>query len=233
VVVSGDVADDGLKQTYAEALTLVGDLARRHGAAQAYCTGNHDQRDAFAAVLGSGHFDRTGQPSGRPAPSALGERAAVSQVAGELHGWIGDDQLHWLQRVLADPSPAGTVLVVHHPPIALDRGAQPSVGLQNASALSEVIEGADVLVVLCGHFHVQLAGRLGAVPVWVGPGIYSRIDLTAPSRLDRAVRGAAATVVELGGPSSPLFYMLHARDPHVGEALYLADALTQEDVAHE
>jgi Icc protein len=245
VVVSGDVADDGLKQTYADALTLVGDLARRHGAAQAYCTGNHDRRDAFAAVLGSGHFDRTGQPSGRPAPSALGERAAVSQVAGyrvitldslvpgELHGWIGDDQLHWLQRVLADPSPAGTILVVHHPPIALDRGAQPSVGLQNATALSEVIEGADVLIMLCGHFHVQLAGRLGAVPVWVGPGIYSRIDLTAPSRLDRAVRGAAATVVELGGPSAPLFYMLHARDPRAGEALYLADALTQEDVAHE
>lgn len=112
VVVSGDVADDGSEQSYAEALTLISDLARRQGAAQAYCTGNHDQRDAFAAVLGSGHFDRTGQPTGRPAPCALGERAAVSQVAGyrvitldslvsgEVHGWVSDAQLDWLQEVL-------------------------------------------------------------------------------------------------------------------------------------
>lgn len=156
-----------------------------------------------------------------------------SLVPGEIHGWISDAQLGWLQEVLADPSGAGTVLVLHHPPIALDRGAQPSVALRNASVLSNVIEGSDVVTVLCGHFHVQLAGRLGSVPVWVGPGVYSRIDLTAPSRLDRAVRGAAATVVDLGAPASPLFYVLHARDPHVGEALYLADALTQEDVAHE
>ena len=245
VVVSGDLADDGSKQSYAHALALVGDLAREHGAAQAYCTGNHDRRDAFAAVLGTGHFDQAGRPTGRTGPSALGERAAVSEVAGyrvvtldslvpgELHGWISDAQLGWLQQVLAAPSPAGTVLVLHHPPIALDRGAQRSVALQNASGLAEAIEGSDVVVVLCGHFHVQLAGHLGSVPVWVGPGVYSRIDLTAPSRLDRAVRGAAATVVDLGGPAAPLFYMLHSRDPRVGEALYLADALTQEDVAHE
>lgn len=54
------------------------------------------------------------------------------------------------------------------------------------------------------------------------PGVVTRVDLTAPPAVVRAVRGAAATVVHLGGPSSPLFHLLHARDPRTGEQVYLA-----------
>jgi Icc protein len=245
VVVSGDVSDDGSREGYASALELIGRFARDRGVPQVYCTGNHDDRDAFAAVLGSGHLDQGGEQTGYLAPSAVGERAAVSEVGGyrvitldslvpgQVHGWISEAQLAWLREILAQPSEAGSVLVLHHPPIALDHGWRKSVGLQNAAGLCAAIEGSDVQVILCGHFHAQITGRLGSVPVWVGPGIITRMDLTAPPRISRAVRGAAATVVDLGGPHSPMFHLLHARDPRAGQTVYLIDAMSGEEVDAE
>lgn len=245
VVVSGDIADDGSREGYTDALGLIGEFARARGVPQVYCPGNHDDRGAFAAILGSGHHDRAGRQVGRLAASSAGERAAVSEVAGyrvisldslvpgRVHGRISRAQLSWLRELLVQPSPAGSVVVLHHPPIALDREPQNSVGLHNASELAEAIDGSDVQVVLCGHFHAQITGRLGSVPVWVGPGIVTRIDLTAPSGLDRAVRGAAATVVDLGGPYSPMFHVLHARDPRAGQTVYLVDANSGEVVDTE
>jgi len=105
--------------------------------------------------------------------------------------------------------------------------------LQDAVELADVLRGSDVHAVLCGHVHAQISGFLVGVPVWVGPGVITRIDLTAPRGLVRAVRGAAATVVDLGGPHSPLFHVLHARDPHAGEQVYLADGTTWQYVDDE
>lgn len=39
----------------------------------------------------------------------------------------------------------------------------------------------------------------------------------------RAVKGASATVIDLGGPFSPAFHVIHARDPEAGEQVYLVD----------
>ena len=61
----------------------------------------------------------------------------------------------------------------------------------------------------------------------------TRIDLTAPPAVVRAVYGAAATVVELGGPFSPSFHLLQARDPRVGEEVYVVDPVTWRPVAEE
>lgn len=47
-----------------------------------FCTGNHDDRAAFAAGLGSGHLDPGGRDAGRLLSGTSGSRAAVSHVAG-------------------------------------------------------------------------------------------------------------------------------------------------------
>lgn len=72
---------------------------------------------------------------------------------------------------------------------------QERVGLRDPDELAAVLDGVDVRIVLGAHYHLQLAGRLGAVPVWVTPGVVTRIDLTAPTGLERAVRGAGASLV--------------------------------------
>jgi len=236
VVVSGDVADDGSTGAYTAAAARVGAFARSRGAAYVFCMGNHDDRDNFAQVLGSGHFDAGGHDVGSLVRSISGERAASSMV-GDLRvisldttvpakgfGWLTDTQLDWLRGQLAVRAPQGTVLVMHHPPITTGNDVQEALKLQNGTALAEALASSDVRVVLCGHFHLQLHGGLGSIPVVVTPGVVSRVDLTADPGTERAVRGASATVIDLVDGQSPLSHLLHARDPEVGRVVYEASA---------
>jgi hypothetical protein len=105
--------------------------------------------------------------------------------------------------------------------------------LQNIADLENVVRGTDVRVMLTGHLHFQLSGFLAGYPVWVTPGIVTRIDSTAPPHLVRGVLGSAATVVDLEDPTAPSFHLLNARDPRAGEEVYVYDARTGEDTAGE
>jgi 3',5'-cyclic AMP phosphodiesterase CpdA len=236
VVVSGDIADDASPEAYRRARELLSGFAGERGVPLLFSTGNHDERRAFAEALGSGHLAPGGADRAEAAlASAELERAAVSAVGGHRlvtldslvpgkgYGLVSRTQLDWLRGVLATPAPHGTVLVFHHPPITLDVEVQRALGLRNADELADAIRGSDVRLILCGHFHLQLSGRLADATVWVTPGVVSRIDLTAPRHTERAVRGASATLVELGTPASPLFHTLHARDPRAGETVYELD----------
>ncbi|MFJ2234384.1 metallophosphoesterase [Streptomyces sp. NPDC087859] len=234
IVVTGDLADDGTVEAYTAVREMFGEFAQRLGGAPVFCTtGNHDEREAFAEVLGSGHPE-----PGRVLESAEGERAAVSMVAGwrfvtldslvpgKVHGQLGAAQLDWLRDVLATPSPNGTVLAFHHPPFALDNPLQQLFGLRNPADLAAAVRGTDVKVILTGHFHLQLCGFLESVPVWVTPGVVNRIDLTTAPGTERAVRGASASLIVLGGAAGPLFHTFHARDPRAHETVYELDADT-------
>jgi Icc protein len=243
VVVSGDIADDGSAAGYAEAAERVGSFARERRIPYVFCTGNHDDRDNFTAVLGSGHRSADGADVG-VAMSETGCRAAVSDVdglrvitldslePGAVHGRIADDQLAWLRGVLAEPAAAGAIIALHHPPISVHDHPMRTVVLQNPDQLAHVLAGRDVHAVLCGHLHHQMSGALGDIPVWVTPGVVTRIDLTSPPALVRGVLGASATVVDVGnGPAT--FHLLHARDPHAGTQVYLYDMASGTDTTSE
>jgi Icc protein len=240
VVVSGDIADDGSEAGCRMVLDRVGRFAAERGVPHVYSTGNHDDRDAFAAVLGSGHLSSDGVDVGQLADPTSGERAAVSGVdglrvitldtliPGKVPGLVSDAQLAWLRDTLAEPAPLGSIVVFHHPPVFLDRSPwMPAIALQNPDALAVALTGTDVRVVLCGHFHAQLSGLLGGVPVCVTPGIVTRMDLTAPPHLVRAVKGAGATVVDLGGPFSLTCHVIQARGPAAGEEAYELDPVAE------
>ncbi|WP_405724657.1 metallophosphoesterase [Streptomyces sp. NBC_01537] len=237
VVVTGDVSDDGSREAYTRADLLLSDYAGRRGADVFYTTGNHDDRSAFAGVLGSGH----GQPEA-VYEGAAGELAAASTVGGwrlitldtlvpgKGYGRLDRSQLDWLRDLLATPAPSGTVLAFHHPPVALDVDVQQALGLQNRAELAEAIRGTDVQLVLCGHFHLQILARLEQATVWVTPGVVSRIDLTARPGTERAIHGPSASLVHLGTPYGPLIHTLHARDPRMGETVYEADEEEMREV---
>lgn len=246
IVLSGDIADDGSLEAYVAARDLVRDFAAQRNIPAIYSTGNHDERQAFAKALGSGHLDPDGSDRADALlSSAETERAAVSMVDGHRfitldtlvpgkgYGHLSRTQLDWLRDVLRTPAPHGTVLVFHHPPITLDVEVQQALGLQNPSELAQVIRGSDVRLILCGHFHLQIFGFLETTPVWVTPGVVTRVDLTAAPGTERAVRGASATLVELGATHGPLFHTLHARDPQVGQAVYELDEQQLRSVIDE
>lgn len=245
VLVSGDVADDGSAAGYAAAREIIGGFAADRGIPHVYAVGNHDDRAAFAQVLGSGHLSAGGADAGRgwaggPARAAASDVAGLriitidSLVPDSYRGLVCPAQLEWLAGVLAEPAPAGTVIAVHHPPVHVPTSAfVAGGGLRNAGELADVVAGSDVAAILCGHYHAQLAGQLRGIPVWVTPGVVTRIDLTAPPGLVRAVRGASASVVDLGGPFSPSFHVIHARDPDVSQQVYLVDAVSWASVGTE
>ncbi|MEW2489707.1 metallophosphoesterase [Streptomyces sp. NPDC048411] len=230
IVVTGDVADDGSREAYARAHGLLSGYAGQRGADVFYTTGNHDDRTAFADVLGSGHVQPEAVYEG-----AAGERAGASTidgwrlitldtlVPGKGYGRLDRGQLNWLRELLRSPAPLGTVLAFHHPPVALDVDVQRALGLQNDAELAETIRGTDVQLILSGHFHLQILGHLEQATVWVTPGVVSRIDLTARPGSVRAVHGPSASLVQLGTPSGPLIHTLHIRDPRMGETVYEAD----------
>jgi 3',5'-cyclic AMP phosphodiesterase CpdA len=244
VVVSGDLADDGSVAGYAAVRDRVGRFAAGRQVPQVYCVGNHDDRTAFAQVLGTGHLDVAGRDIGQTAVADV--RAAVSEVSGlrvitldslvpgSVHGLVSEAQLAWLGSVLAQPAPNGSVVVVHHPPIALTFVPWMATdSLRNAEALGDVVAGTDARAVLCGHFHLQLAGSLRGIPVSVTPGVVTRLDLTTRPHVWRGVKGAGATVVELDASGGSLFHAVQARDPHAGEPVYLVDTRSGADATED
>jgi Icc protein len=246
VLVTGDIADDGSTEGCELVRDRVAQFAADRGIPHVYTTGNHDRRPSFTAALGTGHLDAGGIDVGALLPGLEDERAAVSTIGGlrvvtldslvpgSAHGHVSDAQLRALDRLLARPAPVGTVVALHHPPIHTPTAPwTEGAGLHNRDQLAAAIEGTDVVAVLCGHFHLQLTGFLGRAAVCATPGIVTRIDLTAPGHVVRGVRGAGATVVELGGPFSPSFHVLQARDPQAGDQVYVADPVTWTDVSEE
>ncbi|MEI7058015.1 metallophosphoesterase [Nocardioides sp. CCNWLW239] len=246
VVVSGDIADDGSVEGCRSVLDRVGAFAAERGIPHVYSTGNHDARGPFREVLGSGHLEADGSDRGRlldpdsdlcAAVSFLGDLRVVtvdSLVPGKTHGFLDEHQLAGLAAELATPTRDGTVLVLHHPPLHLT--ALPWVAdvvLQNISALGRVVRSSDVRVILAGHLHFQASGFLAGIPVWVTPGVVTRIDTTAPPHLVRGVLGAGASVIDLADPASPTFHVISARDPRAGEQVYLYDPVSGDDVLEE
>lgn len=246
VVVSGDIADDGSVAGCNAVLERVGAFAAGRDIPHIYSTGNHDSRGPFRKVLGSGHLSPDGRDRGELLDSEVDLCAAASYVGGlriitldslvpgSTHGLLDKNQLARLSGLLASPAPGGTVLVLHHPPIHL--ASIPYVAkvvLQNIADLEEVVRGSDVRAVLTGHLHFQLSGYLTGIPVWVTPGVVTRIDTTAPPNLVRGVLGAGATVVELPDGAEPAFHLLIARDRHAGEQVYLYDAESGADTTEE
>ena len=62
--------------------------------------------------------------------------------------------------------------------------------------MAEVIDGADVRVILCGHNHHEGFGLLGSTPVWISPSVAYRLDVTSRTAF-RAISGGAFTRIDL------------------------------------
>lgn len=241
VIVTGDIADDGSPAAYERAGAALLGYARDRGAYLMICAGNHDDRDAFVSVLGSGHFDPHGTevgtrgPSGRVcASTTVHDRRVVtldSLVPGKWYGHLGGEQLGWLLDLLNEEPSVPTVLAVHHPPIDIGVHIQQRVRLHDRDELASTIAAGSVAAVLCGHFHQQISGSLAGVPIWVTPGVLTRIDhLTGPAGSEHAVAGGNATLIDITSPVAPLFVTIVAADPAAGREVY---SITQDEIAGE
>lgn len=190
IVLSGDIGNDATPEEYRLVRELVEPLAAELGAELVAIPGNHDDGAVLREhLLGEPAADRPLDRSLR-----LGDLRVValdSTVRGAHHGVLDDEQLAWLAAELAEPAPAGTILVTHHTPLPSPVGLLEHVPLRDPERLAEVIAGTDVRIVLCGHAHHAGCGAVAGVPVWVAPAVAYAADVTAPPYTYRGIAGGA------------------------------------------
>lgn len=223
VVVTGDLTDDGSPQAYRKLRNAVEPWAARRGASVHYVMGNHDLPDPFEQVLG----DRLRSVEIR------GFRiiGLDSSVPGAGYGRLGAAQLDWLTSTLRTPGgEAGTVVLVHHPPIPAMTPLLAALELQDPEELLEICSPAGVLAVLCGHYHLPLVSSIGRMIVAVAPAVANTADIAGPRGRERARIGSGCALVEMptAGHGSVRVTTLAAPSP--GDGSVVMD-LDEEQVA--
>jgi len=197
VIVTGDVADLGEPDAYRIARATLEPLAESTGARLVWVMGNHDERDAFRAGL----LDEP--PSAEPVHGVFdldGLRIITldTTVTGYHHGGFDDAALAWLDEALAEPAPDGTILAMHHAPIATPLALMDLLELRRQDELAEVLHGRDVRLILGGHLHYPTNGTFAGIPVSVAGAVAYTMDLSAPPReLVGVDGGRSMTLVHL------------------------------------
>jgi 3',5'-cyclic-AMP phosphodiesterase len=204
VILSGDLTDAAEVTAYERLRGIVAPI----GAPVLYAMGNHDARGPMrAGLLGA-------EASDAPVDYVhwAGELRIIvldSTVPGRPYGELAPSQLDRLAAELAVPAPAGTVLVLHHPPVPSPSAVLNLLLLREPERLAAIVAGSDVLMVLTGHTHHASAGSFGGVPLWVSGSVAYGADPAAPAgryegrvggqytRVDIYPGGAVATAVPI------------------------------------
>ena len=198
LVVSGDVADHGLRDEYAEARAVLDGWP----GPKIVGTGNHDVRSEFARGL----LDREAdgpllQVLVATAFRVLMLDSLVDARDGQRidHGELSADQLTWLDETLSsDPTPSFVVL--HHPPVDLGLSLMAPILLKEPEPLELVImKHAHVVATLVGHAHTACATTFAGRPLLVGGGCTSTIPLD----------NEPYPVVWEAGPPMLAFHLVH------------------------
>lgn len=182
IVVTGDVADLGETDAYVRARAALEPLAASSGAELLWVMGNHDEREAFRAGL----LDETGRGD-EPVHRVI-ERDGLRiisfdvTVPGWHHGAVDAEAADWLAAALAEPAAHGTILAVHHAPIATPLAVMDVLELQGQDLLADVLAGSDVRLILGGHLHYPTTGVFAGIPVSVAGATAYTMDLSAPPR---------------------------------------------------
>lgn len=148
VILSGDLVHDGSEAGYLR----LRDAAAEFGCPVLVIPGNHDHPAKLAALVGGdpvckGYFRR--------APWQI--IGLDSSLPDSDAGHLDAVQLRRLQQHLEHAATDFTLIVVHHPPVAIGSAWMDRIGLGNADALFATLAGRDrVRAVLCGHVHQEL-----------------------------------------------------------------------------
>jgi Icc protein len=197
IVITGDIADLGEADAYRRVRSVVEPVAESYGIPIAWVMGNHDKRIPFAAEL----FDVQNADQTQDRVWQIGGLRIIAidtSVPGYNHGDLTDEQLDWLSQQLSTPSPAGTILAMHHPPLPCPIEIMGIIELQEQRRLASVVAGTDVRAILAGHLHYSTFGTFAGIPVSVASATCYTMDLsTAPRELIGADGSQSFNLVEI------------------------------------
>jgi Icc protein len=185
IVITGDLTDLGEPEAYARLRSIVEPVAAELGATLVWVMGNHDERPHFARQLLDEEFSGAAEDHPQDRVYDVGGLRIVafdSTVPGYHHGDVSAQQLEWLADVLVERAPHGTILALHHPPIATPLDLMNVLQLRHQADLADVLRGTDVRAILGGHLHYSTFGLFEGIPVSVASATCNTMDLSAPRR---------------------------------------------------
>lgn len=95
---------------------------------------------------------------------------STSEPDGKGGGSLSQDELLWLNHIVAEQQGKYLLLVMHHPPVAVGSQWQDDIMLRNADAFWESAASYESLkLVVCGHLHQAHQIEKGAVTVLATP----------------------------------------------------------------
>jgi 3',5'-cyclic AMP phosphodiesterase CpdA len=199
LLVTGDLADHGLPDEYAEARLVLDAWP----GPKLVGTGNHDVREPFARGLLD--VDVVPGPLVQVLEAAefrilmLDSLVPAQDGVRIDHGELGPDQLAWLDEQLAsDDKPAFVSL--HHPPADLGLSLMAPILLREPEPLELVVmKHPHVIATLVGHAHTACATTFAGRPLLVGGGCASTVPLDSEPY----------PVVWEAGPPTLAFHLLH------------------------
>lgn len=196
-LLTGDLTDTGDGACYDDLAAILTATAAGCGASVIYLPGNHDDRETFRRHL-LGDAGLPGTPLNQTHwRDGLRIVALDSTIPGEDGGRLDEATLGYLRAELAAPAPDGTIVALHHPPLPSPVAPMSAMALRDPDRLRDAIAISDVRIVLCGHFHHEALGMLGATPVWVSPAAAYRND-TASTQAFRDIHATAFSRIDLG-----------------------------------
>ena len=192
VMITGDLVDHPDKACYQNFIALMSALE-----IPAYVIpGNHDDPQVMmGAFADTSHFpvsDDTFQYAIEDLPYRI--LALNSHCNGTELPAFGQNRLSWLQHQLSR-SDKPVLIALHHPPMTTGIELIDMGGSEWFQGLKSVLaEHSQVKLLICGHCHTDLCGRIGHVAVYMAP---------ATSHLLIASRGltiAPSTVIDAAAP---------------------------------
>ena len=193
VMITGDLVEHGDKAGYKHFLELIEPFKM-----PTYVVpGNHDNPQVMTEVFaGTSHFpsdDSTYQYAVEDMPFRI--LALNSRSDGTELPAFDEHRLSWLKRELGQ-SDKPTLIALHHPPMTtgielIDMGG--SEWFQGIK--SAVAEANHVKLVICGHCHTDMSGRMGPVPVYMAPATAHQLVATRGLTIAPAAINVAGTPV--------------------------------------
>lgn len=157
VLITGDCTDRGTPAEYNLLRTLLQPLST-----PVYVIpGNHDNRVAMQQSFGA-----QGTQPLEGFVQYVVDTGPVRVIALDTHvpssdaGYLGSEQLAWLEARLAEAPTHPTVICMHHPPFHTGLAVPDYIGLQNADEFGAIIARApQVERILAGHLHMMMTQR--------------------------------------------------------------------------
>ncbi|MFC4019705.1 phosphodiesterase [Micromonospora sp. GCM10011542] len=196
VVISGDLVEHGRPDEYA----ALREMINRFPLPVHLVAGNHDDRESLLDAFG-------GTPwlgGGFSAYYHVDHEAATivvldSSVPGSGGGQLGEEQIAWLDGVLAGRSEVPALVCLHHPPVAVGIPAADAIRLADGDALAEVVgRHGHVVRVAAGHLHRQATAGYAGTILTVAPSTWRQSSLTMSGD------------EEIGWVAEPTAFLLHS-----------------------